>query len=323
MRAVHEPLGATTSQRHKVPKQLGKYRLICKLGQGGMATVFKAQHVIMDRLVALKVLAPGQVQDSNLRTRFMREARLAGRVQHPHVIACYDIGEDHGHLYMALELAEHGDVLGLVRNQVGALPERLALVLMRDCALGLDGIHRVGLLHRDLKPANIFLTSPSTAKLADLGIAKDMRRVTASDAGSGSVIIGTPAYMAPEQARGERPDARSDLYALGATFFHLLTGRLPIEAASSKEVLALLRNRQILDPAQVAPFLAGRVVEIIRRAMAYDPDLRYTHALDLHADIELALAKPTQGVRLGTTRAALRGFDYEAGATVGVVVATP
>ncbi len=277
------PAVATTN-KHKVPRTIGGYRLVTKLGQGGMAAVFKAHQVAMDRHVALKVLAPAQVQDRNLRTRFMREARLIGRVQHDNVITCYEVGEAEGYLYMALELAEHGDALRLAKSLGGAVPERMALGLMRDSARGLMAIHRAGLLHRDIKPANIFLTQPTQAKLADMGVAKDIRRLTESDkAGiSGAhAIIGSPAYMPPEQALGARPDVRSDIYALGASFFQLLTGRVPYPGATAHETLAQLMNDPVPDPHALAPQLSPGIAALIRRCLAKEAIDRPKSAIEV------------------------------------------
>jgi eukaryotic-like serine/threonine-protein kinase len=275
-----------TPGRHKVPKQIAGYRLIGKLGQGGMAAVFKAQQVAMDRIVALKVLAPAQIEDRNQRTRFMREARLIGRIQHQNVITCYEVGEHDGYLFMALEFAEQGDVLALARSLGGILPERLALGMLLDCANGLNAIHRAGLLHRDLKPANIFLFGQLQAKLADLGIAKEMRRLTDSDQSGAHTIIGSPAYMPPEQVLGGKPDARSDIYALGAGFFQLLTGRLPFPGTTAHETLSLVMKQPTPDPAKLVPTLSPGIAALIRRAMSKEPDQRQASAVELLDDVE-------------------------------------
>ncbi|HYE05948.1 MAG TPA: serine/threonine-protein kinase [Planctomycetota bacterium] len=282
-----------TNLKHKVPRTIAGYRLVTKLGQGGMAAVFKAHQVAMDRHVALKVLAPAQVQDRNLRTRFMREARLIGRVQHDNVITCYEVGESDGYLFMALELAEHGDALRLAKSLGGAVPERMAIGLMRDSARGLMAIHRAGLLHRDIKPANIFLTQPTQAKLADMGVAKDIRRLTESDQGiSGAhAIIGSPAYMPPEQALGARPDVRSDIYALGASFFQLLTGRLPYLGATAPETLALLMSQPVPDAQALAPHLSPGIGALLRRCLAKDAAGRPKSALEVLEELDPLTAR--------------------------------
>jgi len=314
---------SATIFKHKVPKHLGGYRLITKLGQGGMAAVFKALQVSMDREVALKVLAPSQAEDHHLRTRFMREARLAGRVQHQHVIACYDSGEANGYLFMAMELAEQGDVLALAQRCGGRLPERLALPLMRDCARGLDAIHRANLLHRDLKPANIFLSATMCAKLADLGVAKDVRRLTDSDQPAQSTIIGTPAYMAPEQARGRRPDFRSDIYALGATFFHLLTSRLPFLGATPQETMNLVMTRPSPDPGALVPHLTAETTRIIRRAMAKVPEDRHRSAAELLDEIETVLDPRPRSLWMDHSQFFPLGYSEELPRTAAALLRCP
>jgi eukaryotic-like serine/threonine-protein kinase len=267
-----------------VPRQLAGYRLLAKLGQGGMGAVFRAYQVSMNRMVALKVLPPDRAADPKLRARFINEARLSGRVQHQNVIACYDLGQDQGHWFMSLELVEKGDAAALAKDLGGALPERMALNLMRDCARGIDAIHRANLLHRDIKPSNIFLTANFSAKLADLGVAKDLRRGNSfSKAGA---ILGTPAYMPPEQARGEAVDFRCDIYSLGASFYHLISGKMPFPAVGSKEMLAMLVEQPTPDLRSVMPNASAELAQLFARTMAKNRNERPRSALELLELIE-------------------------------------
>lgn len=272
--------------RHKVPKEIGGYRLITKLGQGGMAAVFKALQVSMKRTVALKVLAPGQAQDPTIRARFIREAQLAGRIQHQNVISCYDIGEADGHMYMALELAEKGDVGALARELGGCIPERMGLSLMRDCIRGMDAIHRAGLLHRDVKPSNIFLKANMSAKLADLGVTREVRNATTGEAITSNAIVGSPAYMAPEQARGESPDFRGDIYSFGATFFHLLTGFLPYSGSTPKLTIELSMIEPTPDVRKHKPHISPSIASIIHKAMQKHRDDRQGSAIEVMEQVE-------------------------------------
>nr|MBA3847805.1 serine/threonine protein kinase [Planctomycetota bacterium] len=221
----------------KDPTAIADFKILGKLGQGGMATVYKAVQLRMHREVALKVIDPQFAINKEFCERFIREARVAGQINHPNVITCHDVGQDKGYLYMALELVTGGDAAQVAQQDGGRLSEARALRVLIDAVRGLAALTRAGLIHRDIKPANIFITEDGVAKLADLGLARpseDSERMT-----NAGMPVGTPAYMSPEQAAGEEAiDCRSDIYALGATLFALLTGQSPFQGANALAVLA-------------------------------------------------------------------------------------
>ncbi len=282
----------TPRKGRQIPKSLGGYRLIDKLGKGGSNTVFTAIQISMDRTVALKVLPPKQAQSDVVRGRFVSEAHLAGRVHHTNVITCFDMGEDQGWLYMALELAEGGSLGDLLKHYGGVLPERLALGLARDCGRGVAALARAGIVHRDIKPANIFVTGDMIPKIADLGMAvPSAAALQRRDWEFGDdLIVGTPNYMAPEQARAERPiTLQADIFALGATLFRMLCGRPPFMAGDPQETLQQAKRGLVPDPRDFAPNLSTKAAEVIRLATAPDPRQRFTSAADMVGMIEEAL----------------------------------
>jgi len=271
------------------PKVIGGHQLVAKLGQGGMGTVFKAIQLSMQREVALKVLTPALARDKEFTERFIREARAAGKVIHPNVISCFDVGMDHGVAYMSLELVSGGDALKRAQAAGGKLQEREALEIIRDCAHGLAAIAKAGLIHRDIKPANIFLTEDGHAKLADLGLARSSSgddRMTQTGA-----AVGSPAYMAPEQAKGIHDlDIRADIYALGATLYHLLCGQPPFTGSSVFATVNKVINEPTPDPRVLTPAITTATVGIIRTMMAKDREQRFQTPEALAAAVEAVLA---------------------------------
>ena len=269
------------------------YRILGTLGMGGMSTVYRAVQLSMEREVALKVLDQQGPPDPAYIERFLREARSVGRISHPNVVTCYDVGVHHGNrLYMALELVTGGDATQLADRHGGRLPERIALGILRDAARGLHAIDTAGLIHRDIKPANLFIAADGSAKLGDLGLVRDL-----SDGGSGKyrtlagIAVGTPAFMSPEQAQGAKGlDIRSDIYALGASIFALLAGRTPYEADTAFD----LANRIIGDPVpdirEVRPELSPITSATLAKAMAKDRAARQQTPLELLQAAEDAIS---------------------------------
>ena len=255
------------------PKIIAGFQIIDKLGQGGMGAVYRATQLSIGRQVALKIMAPQVAKNAIFAERFLREARAMGAINHPHVITCFDVGNDGKVLYMALELMTGGDADQLARSFGGILPVARACAIVRDCAAGLVAIHGAGLLHRDIKPANIFLGESGAAKLADLGLARhDDGQDQMTHTGT---AMGTPAYMSPEQALGvDDLDIRSDIYALGATLFALTTGQAPFVGQSAYAIVAKVINETAPDPRSLNPNLPAGVVQIIRAAMHKDRNKR-------------------------------------------------
>jgi serine/threonine protein kinase/uncharacterized protein (DUF342 family) len=272
-----------------VQQQIGPYQIIAELGRGGMATVYRALQPALRREVALKVIAPAFSHDPNFADRFVREARAGALVNHPHVVTCYDAGQYNGQFYMALELVTGGDLIKLLEQRRGQLDEPLALQLVRDAASGLHAIEEAGLIHRDIKPANIFLSDKGRAKLADLGLvcfsAGDDRMTKPG------TIMGTPAYIAPEQARGIADmDIRADIYSLGATLYHLVTGQPPFVSESPITTLVKAINEPVPDPRQLRQNLSQTMVDIIAHATAKERENRYKSAKQFEEDLACAIA---------------------------------
>ncbi len=267
-----------------------------------MATVYRARQEALARDVALKVVLPQFATDTIFRARFLREAQVSARINSPHVVTCYDAGESDGRLYMALELVTGGDLLQLVGRRANNLDEGLASSLLRDCLVGLEAVEAAGLVHRDLKPANIFLNDRGQAKLADLGLARV--RATGDDRTTQpGMIMGTPAYMAPEQARGSSDlDIRADLFALGATLFHLLSGDAPYQSENAIGTLMKVLNDPVPDIRQRRTDLSPGLLAVLSRLMAKDRDDRYPSVHQAWEDMDcLVRRQAPRHVQVPTT----------------------
>lgn len=254
--------------------ELGDYRIIARLGKGGMGAVYEAEDLALARKVALKVLLPEFVDEPRARARFQREIDHAVAIEHPHVVPVYSAGFERPHFYIAMRLVAGPDLSQELRV-TGALPEERALRLLGQVASALDDVHRRGLVHRDIKPHNVLLWSAGTedehAMLTDFGIAKaldDTRSLT------GVGAIGTPAYMAPEIVLGRSASPASDQYSLGCMAFELLAGRLPFEGdAASIRAAHVEQAPPALQSA--APHVSDATCEAIDRALCKDPRDRH------------------------------------------------
>ncbi|MBK9709994.1 MAG: protein kinase [Kouleothrix sp.] len=263
-----------------VNTSLGQYQLIEAVGHGGMATVYKAYQPSLDRHVAVKVLLSNR--DPQFAARFKREARAIAALQHHNILPIYDYGEQNGVLYFVTQYVENGvslhDLLGK------PVPPGQALRLIGHVLAALDYAHSRGVVHRDIKPANILMPSPNWALLADFGIAKlmnDSQHLTMT-----GFIIGTAAYMAPEQAAGRTIDARTDLYSLGVVMYEMLTGRVPFESDTPMAVLTKHVYEPPPPPRSLNPNLPTEIEAVLLRVLAKDPGQRYQSAADMAADIE-------------------------------------
>jgi eukaryotic-like serine/threonine-protein kinase len=264
----------------------GRYRLERPLGHGGMASVYLARDSELDRPVAVKLLAENAAGDDGLRERFVREARLAARLSHPNVVSVFDAGEDDGRPYIVMEHVE-GETLADLLARRGRLPPEEARVLALQAARGLAHAHAGGLVHRDIKPQNLLLREDGTLKIADFGIARAAEGTALTLAGT---VLGTAAYLAPEQALGEEVSPASDVYSLGAVLYELLTGRPPLEVESLDD----LAKRKTIPPVrEVAPDVPRDLEDVVMRSLARNPAYR-------PADLERELAP--QGAEPPTER---------------------
>jgi serine/threonine-protein kinase len=254
------------------PATIAGYRIVDRLGEGGMGVVYRAVHATLDREVALKVMRPELAQNERFVARFLREARTAARIDHPNVVTVYDAGVDAGYLFIAMRHVAGGDLAQAVKER-GPMPQVDALVVIARCLAGLQAIHEGGLVHRDIKPANILLERDGMPRLADLGLARGVEvDDQLSQVGS---VQGTPAFMSPEQARGAAQlDVRSDIYSLGATLYAVLTGEPPFSGRSAYDTVAQVLYGEPQPVRARAPAVSPEVEALVMRSLAKDPTQR-------------------------------------------------
>ncbi len=257
------------------------YDLQEKIGEGAMGSVYRARQVSMDRVVALKVLNEKYNNDNTFIDRFIREARSAGRLNHPNVIHVHDVNKAGGRHYFSMEFVDGRSISQMLR--VGKLDVDKSLDIALQSAKALEFAHENQIIHRDVKPDNIMLSSDGIVKLADLGIAKSFDEGQASGA---KRVFGTPHYMAPEQALGKAIDARVDIYALGATLYHLFTGETPFKGENATEVLKAHIQDSLRPVRELSPEVPESAVRIVERMMAKAPEKRYESMTSLIEDIE-------------------------------------
>jgi serine/threonine protein kinase len=268
--------------------QLGRYEIVAELGRGAMGAVFRARDPKIDRTVAIKTIAvpaSSRHDAEHYRQRFFREAQAAGRLSHPGIVTIYDVGEDEAaHTpFIVMECVE-GDSLDRVvaAAPAGKLSREIALRLLRQIAEALDYAHRQGIVHRDIKPANIMVTAEGQPKIADFGIAK----LAMADTTLPGHVVGTPAYMSPEQLNGKAVDGRSDLFSLGVIAYWLLTGVKPFDGATLTEICVQVVTKDPTPPSEIAPGLTIDVDYVLSRVLSKDPAMRYQSGNELAADLD-------------------------------------
>jgi len=253
--------------------RIGKYRILGKIGQGAMGEVYRARDPLLNRNVAIKTIAPSLGADPNFKTRFKREAQAAANLNHPHIITVFDLGEEDGLTYMAMELLEGTDLKDMIaQGKLESLREKLAVV--QQVCDGVAFAHSKGVVHRDLKPGNIHIQPNGQAKVLDFGLAK----VSTSDMTRTGTVMGTPHYMSPEQVRGEKVDARSDVFSLGAVFYEVLTGQRPFGRDASHNVLMRILGEEPRPIRELAPDVPDLVAAVAERALTKDREGRYADA---------------------------------------------
>lgn len=270
----------------KLPVQeLGKYRLIEQIGQGGMATVFKGVDSETGWEVAVKVMSPVMAQDSQFTKRFEREAEVVIRLKHPHIVPVVDFGQDAGHAYLVMPLLKVGSLADKLRE--GPLTPSEGGMLMDQLGGALQFAHDQGVIHRDVKPSNILMDEKGNALLADFGLA---RIHDASVSLTGSALLGTPAYMSPEQARGEKVSAASDQYSMGVILFQLCTGELPFQAETPMAVMLKHINEPIPLARLRSPNVPEAIERVILKATAKNPAERFGSLGEMNSAFQSALA---------------------------------
>lgn len=273
---------------YRPAQQIPGFQVLSKLGQGAMAVVFKAKQLSLDRIVAIKVLPKRLSENPEFVERFYREGRAAARLNHANIVQAYDVGESGGYHYFVMEYID-GKTIYDVIAEGKPINEKEAIRVIIQCASALQHAHDQGLIHRDVKPKNLMLTKSGDVKLADMGLAREVGDYVTATAEAGRAY-GTPYYISPEQIRGEISiDARADIYGLGATFYHMVTGRVPFDGTTPSAVMHKHLKEPLIPPDHLNKSLSAGVGEIIEVMMAKNPDDRYPSMAELIADLQAVL----------------------------------
>lgn len=271
------------------PDRFGPYIAESVIAEGGMGIVYKAKHVLTGQYAAIKILPDSMARSKDLLVRFRREAEINSKMNHPNIVRTVGMGEARGKKYIAMEYVE-GQDLGRILSKEGLLKEHEALNIIHAVATALAHAHELGLVHRDVKPSNILLAKDGTVKLTDFGLVKDTDPNVTAQTQTGQVL-GTPNYISPEQARGDAVvDHRSDIYSLGATLYHMVTGQPPFISKSPVGLLTMHLHDNPTPPYLVNPQVSNPCARIIDKMLQKKPEDRYQSPSNLVEDIELVIS---------------------------------
>ena len=280
-----ERLKTNIKESKAVATKIPGYKVLGKVGAGAMAFVYKARQLSLDRIVAIKVLPKRFTENPEYVARFYKEGKAAAKLNHPNIVQAIDVGESGGYHYFVMEYVE-GKTIADDITKKGPFPESEALEIIIQVANALAHAHGIGLVHRDVKPKNIMINQHGVVKLADMGLARETTDIETAQSEAGKAY-GTPYYIAPEQIRGKIDiDGRADIYGLGATLYHMVTGQVPFMAEDSSDVMRKHLREKLVPPDHINTSLSGGISEVIEIMMAKKKEDRYKNVEELLLDLE-------------------------------------
>lgn len=303
----------------RIGEQVGAYQIVEQLGQGGMATVYKAYHPQLDRYVAIKVMHQNFLEDANFRVRFEREAQIVARLEHPHIVPVYDFNHHNEQPYLVMKLIEGKTLKQLALKSPLTLQQILHIFTAVGSALAYA--HQKGVLHRDIKPSNIVIDADNTPYLADFGLARIVQ--AGESTMSADMLLGTPHYISPEQARGQKDiDGRADIYSLGVVLYELLTGRVPFTADTPYAIIHDHIYSPLPLPSIINPEISPQIEAVLLKALEKNPQDRYTTASEFVEDFQRGVQE-SKLFALNPDRASIALKNLEQNRTASIITPSP